>query len=483
MLISMAIGFYTSRVVLSALGVEDFGLFNIIGGVVVLMSSMNSSLSSASSRFLAYNMSDADKLRRTFDNAFLIHAAVSAIVLILGETIGLWFVNTQLVIDSDRMFAANCVYQATLVSAVLGITQIPYNACIIAHEQMNVYAVVEIFSSVLKLSVAFIVLYLPFRDTLIQYSVLYALVSIAIMMTYRIYCNSNFDECNLRFRADWGMMKQLLGFIGWNMFSEVCLTFRQQGLNVILNRTFGTIINAASGVALQVQAILYGFIGNITTAFKPQIIKSYADGEFSRCNGLILTGAKCTSLLNLLISVPVLINLDFLMDIWLVDVPEYAVVLGRICLIQNIVNSLNAMPFTSIMTIDMLKMFSILVGFLHLMCVIVAYILLRLTGFYYIVYSVSVLFTMFGCVLNLTIAKRQFRELDVKSYFFRIILPIFFILIASCAVTAFVYNSLSGSFSRLLLTTIVSTITVSVFASMFVLTRDERKFILQKIGL
>lgn len=481
MFISMAIGFYTSRVVLQALGVEDFGLFNIIAGVIVLMSSMNGSLSSASSRFMSFNMGDKNSLNKTFTNAFLIHLAVSAFVLIIGETVGLWFINTQLTIDPERVFAANCVYQATLVSTVLGITQIPYNASIIAHERMNVFAVVEILNSILKLVIALCVLYVPFKDSLIQYSLLYTLVSIIIMLVYRFYCSRNFPECHVSFKIDRYLVKQMLEFIGWNMFSEICFSFRQQGLNVILNRTFGTILNAAAGVALQVQAILYGFIGNITTAFKPQIIKNFAEKNYERCNELILTGAKFTSFFMILISLPVLINLEYLMSMWLGDVPEGAVVLGKICIIQNIVNSFNAMPSTTIVATGKLKKVCVYGGIMHVLCIVAAFIALKFTHLYYIVYVVSVLFTFFFCVLNILLAKQQFFEFSHIKYIVGILLPMSLIFISNVLFVNYLYQYLSEGVIKLLLTSVTSTVVVSILTVLLVLDKKEKNLIVRKI--
>lgn len=481
MFVSMAIGFYTSRVVLQALGVEDFGLFNILAGIVTLMCSLNASFSNASSRFLSYNMNDKNLLHKTFTNAFLMHLIVAVVVLLLGETIGLWFVNTQLVIVPDRMFAANCVYQATLISTVLDITQIPYNASIMSHEKMNVFAFVEILNSTLKLAIALCVLYLPFKDSLIQYGFLYTLVSFTIILTYRIYCVRNFEECRITWKIDKTLIRQMIGFIGWNFFSELSFTFRQQGLNIILNRAFGTMINAASGIALQVQAVLYGFIGNISTAFRPQIIKSYANKEYNRCNNLVLTGAKCVSFFIIIISIPVFVNLDFLMALWLGDVPEGAVILGKICIVQNIINSFNYMPGTIVVATGKMRVISILRGMINLSCIIVAYLALEVTNLYYIVYSISALFSLFLCILNVYIAKRQFVEFECFKYLTRIVLPITIITILSCFIVNYVYDSLSNDIIKLFITSVLSTVIITIFTYTFLLDAAERDFVLKKL--
>lgn len=481
MFVSMAIGFYTSRVVLQALGVEDFGLFNILAGIVTLMSSLNASFSNASSRFLSYNMNDKSLLHKTFSNAFLMHFIVSIVVLFLGETIGLWFVNTQLVIAPERMFAANCVYQATLISTVLGITQIPYNASIMSHERMNVFAFVDILNSTLKLAIALCVLYLPFKDSLIQYSLLYTLVSVTIIFTYRIYCVRNFEECSVTWKIDNTLIRQMIGFIGWNFFSEMCFTFRQQGLNVILNRAFGTIINAASGIALQVQAILYGFIGNISTAFRPQIIKNFSEKDYRRCNELILTGTKCTSFFIMFISLPVMINLNDLMAMWLGKVPDGAVLLGQICILQNIVNSFNTMPNTCIIATGKLKMFSIISGVLHIVCIVVAYFALKLTRQYYIVYAVPALFTFFFCIVNATLAKKQFHEFEIQRFILGIIIPMSLIFVTSGIFSYYIYNLMTNEIVRFFASTIASVLAISTLTYMFVLNDSEKTVILKKI--
>lgn len=482
MFFTMILGLYTSRVVLQALGINDYGIFTLVGGVVVLMNMLTSSLSMATSRFLTFSLGKKDdsNLSVVFSTAFFVHLLLSAFVFVAGETIGLWFVNTKLVIAPERMTAANFAYQAALLSTILSITQVPYSASIVSHERMSVFAYMAILSSSLKLIIAFCLLIFS-TDKLILYSILYAVVSIMIMIIYRIYCIKQFKECHIKFKIlSKGVLKKMMFFSGWTLFANVGETSSKQGVNIILNHFFGTAINAASGVALQVQAVLYGFIGNITTAFTPQIVKEYAAENYSRVNNLIFVGTKFTSLLTLLISIPVAVNVDTLMSLWLGKVPHHATAICVILLVHNFVNSFHPMLIFAINATGKIKKRCLWAGSIHIVNLITAFIIVSLYRDAVVVYWIfptnSFLILLF-VIFNLKKIMSQFQH---WNFLFNLFLKVTIIGGLTLMVCMLVVNNSSSSVYAIIFSSITSLLMVTLMAYWAVLNHQERQFLLSK---
>ncbi len=482
MFITIVIGLFTSRIVLQNLGVNDFGIFNLVGGIVVLMNMFSSSISSATSRFLSFCLgkNNADKLSTTFSTAFFIHLFLSLIVLFIGETIGLWFVNTHLVIDPGRMIAANFAYQAALISTVLSITQIPYYACIIAHEKMGVFAFISILYEVLKLIIAICLLF-NLHDKLIFYSVLYASVSILIMTIYRLYCIRNFNETHINRVFDKRLAIKMLSFSGWNLFAVVGDTSCKQGVNIILNKFFGTVINAAAGIAIQVQSVLYGFIGNITTAFTPQIIKEYSKGNYVRVNALVFTGTKFTSILTLIITIPVITNLTFLMRLWLGQVPMYTITLCKILLINNVILSLHPLVIYAINASGKIKFRCIWAGSIHLINLVLAYFIVHcfrnVVEEAYWLFPVNSLVILLFVIFNLKHLMPCFLH---WRFIFNILLKVSLIGLFSFLVCNYISLQLNSDWIALITTTLFSFVLIGVLSYFFMLNQNEKLFIVEK---
>lgn len=482
MFINMAISFYTSRIVLQALGVSDYGIYNLVGGIVVLFNMLSSSLSSATSRFLTYTLgeNDVEKLKCTFSTALIIHSGLALLFFIVAETIGLWFINTQLVISADRMTAANWVYQSAIVSTVMNITQVPYNSLITSHEYFGIFAVISILASCLKLGIAFIVLKSDV-DHLILYSILYAIVAITIMLYYRFYCIKNFPESHFQKVLDRKLLPEMLKFSGWNLFGNTSLTISQQGLNIILNWFFGTVINAASGVALQVQAILYSFIGNITAAFKPQIVKEYAISNFKRVNELILLGAKFSSVFTLLITIPLIIKMDFLMGIWLNEVPQGAVVICQILLIKNFFNSFNPLTYAAITATGKISKSNFLCGIDYLLSLIFIYIIIHLTHSYVYAYILNLLTSVIACFIYLNLLKHYMREFRSSDYVLKIMLPVAIIGLVAFCLTYYLDSLILNDFVSLIVVVSISTGLITLLSFYFILDRLSSKHVIDLI--
>lgn len=378
MLLSIAISLYTSRVVLQVLGEENYGIYGLVGSVVAMFTFLNTAMSGATARFLTHEMAKENKenLRDTFNSALIIHIGIALLILILAETIGLWFLHNKLVIPEERMFAAEIVYQLSVASMIITITQVPYNATIIAHEKMDIYAYVELLNVTLKLVIVYILLIGNF-DKLILYATLVLCVSALIAFIYRIYCVKHFDETHIRFVYRPAIIKPMLGFSLWDLYGNMSVTSRQQGTNFILNMFFGVVLNAASGIATMVQGIISGFSGNILQAFRPQIIKSYAVKEYTRMENLISNAIKFSVLMLMIISVPLCIEIDYIMTLWLGDVPQYAPIFCRILLIMNIFGVINNILTISIHATGKVKTLSFMAGTIALLNLPIIYILFR----------------------------------------------------------------------------------------------------------
>lgn len=325
MFITTIVALFTSRVVLKELGVEDFGIYNVIGGFVVMFSVIKSSMVLSTQRFLNYELGrkDFERARTYFSTSINIHALLSLAFIVLAETLGLWFVNNYINIPEGKMYAANWVFQFSIIATAINIMSAPYNAAIIAHEKMSIYAYISILEVVLKLIIVYLLVLSA--NKLVTYSFLVMIVSFIVMACYVIYCIGNFYVCRYRYNKDKADYKALLGFSWWSFFGSIANMGNNQGIAVILNMYFGVVVNAAMGIANQINAAIYHFVSNFQTAFNPQIIKSYAAGDMEYFKNLILNTSKYSYYLLFFISLPVLICAPEVISLWLGQIPEYSV--------------------------------------------------------------------------------------------------------------------------------------------------------------
>ena len=293
MLLTMVVSLYTSRVVLGALGVEDYGIYNVVGGVVAMFSMLSGSLSAAISRFITFELGtgNKEKLKRVFSSSVTIQMGLSAIILVLAETVGLWFLNNKMVIPESRMYAANWVFQLSLLTFVINLISIPYNAAIIAHERMSAFAYISIFEAVSKLVVAYCIVISPI-DRLILYAIMLTTIAVIIRLIYGSYCKRKFEECTFHFIYDHDLLKQMFGFAGWNFIGASSALLRDQGGNIVINLFCGPAVNAARGIAVQVNTAIHSFVTNFMTALNPQITKSYAGADQKYLMTLLFQGAR-----------------------------------------------------------------------------------------------------------------------------------------------------------------------------------------------
>ena len=325
MFITVGVSLYTSRVVLANLGISDYGLYNVIGGFVSMFYMITASLTQAVSRFITFELgkNDMKKLEDTFSTSVFILFILSLVVVLLAETIGLWFVNYKLNIDADRIVAANWVYQFTVLAFVLEMLSIPYSALIVSHEKMGMFAFVTIMKVILMLGVALLLSVSPL-DTLIFYGILTFAVSLGVQGMYYVYCRCNFRESSVHIHFDKDLFNKMFGFAGWNFLSTVASMLSSQGVNMMLNIFFGTPVNAARGIAGQINGTAGAFSRNFTMALSPQITKSYASGDKRYSKTLVCQGAKYSFLLLLMVALPVMLETDYVLSLWLKEVPPYA---------------------------------------------------------------------------------------------------------------------------------------------------------------
>ena len=416
-ILTLGIGLYTSREVMAQLGLSDYGIYSVVGSVIVLFSFLQSAMSSATSRFFTFDLGlgDFEKLKKTFNLSVEIHLLTALIILILGETIGLWFLNTKLVIPAERMGAANFVYQLSIISACIGILQTPYIVAITAHERMKVFAYTGLADTVLRLMVVFSLGFAPF-DKLKFYAVLLCSVYIVMTIFYGIYCYKNFPETHFKLFWDKKMFLARMGFSGWNMVSGITVVGALQGVNMLLNMFHGVIANAAYATMTTVNTIITQFSTNLMTAFNPQVIKSYASGDIAYLHSLIFRFSRISFILLSLFIVPMVLNMDFVLNLWLKEVPDFAVVFCQIRLIDHFfAYTLSGLFASAITATGKIKHYTIVDSILVLMNFVLCYLFFT-AGFSPVIVPVVYIVTNFARLLAVHLFAKQLIYYSIKEF-------------------------------------------------------------------
>lgn len=340
MILIMLVTLYTSRVVLQTLGVTDFGIYNVVGGVVTMLNFLNSSLSTATQRYMNYEMGkgNMDGLQKVFSMSFFAYCMIAVVAVILAETIGLWFIYNKLIIPVDRLQAAIWVFHFSVLTFVVNLLTVPYNAAIIAHERMSIYAYISVAEVVLKLLLVFLLQVID-ADKLGLYGMMMCIVAVIVCWAYRSCCLRSFPECRLRLVWDKGLLKGLFFFSGWMLSGTITNMLSTQGVNFLINMFFGPVLNAARAVAMQVYAAVNSFVANFMTAMRPQIVKSYAQGDFGYMYRLVFSASKFSFFLLFILTVPLFFNMNQVLSLWLKEVPEYAVLFTQLVLIDLLINA------------------------------------------------------------------------------------------------------------------------------------------------
>lgn len=454
----MLVTLYTSRVILNTLGVEDFGIYNVVGGFVSMLSFLNGAMSNATQRFLSFEIGKGDfvQLRKTFNATLIVHIGLAIVILILAETVGLWFVKTYLIIPAERMNAAMWVYHFSVLSLMVSVAQVPFNATIVANERMNVYAYISILEVALKLLIAFILFWISF-DKLKLYGILHISVVFAIAAIYRIYTRRNFNETKFELVKDKELYKSLVSFSGWSLFSHIAYALQGQGVNMLLNIFFGPVVNAARGIAVQVRAALDSFASNFQIAINPQIVKSYASGDKEYMTSLIIRGSKFSFYLLFLMSLPIILEINQVLRLWLKTVPVYSSIFTILVLVIVLIECISRSLTTGIQATGKIKVYQSVVGSLRILILPISYIFLKygyspeVTLYINIIISIITLFIRLYIVWNLL-------DFQVTIFLKEIILKNIIIVPLAFSLPFIVRNLMDESLIRLLIITIISMI-------------------------
>lgn len=379
MLFMMAIGLYTSRVILDKLGEVDFGIYNVVGGFVTMFSIISGAMTSATQRFLSFEIGKGKdgNVKGIFSTMIYIHLFLALIVLIVGEIVGVWFLNTHMNFPADRYDAANWVFQLSLLVFILNVINVPYNGALIAYEKMSAFAYFSIFDAVFKLAICYVITLTPY-DKLVVYAVLMAFIQILLLVMYFGYCRIKFSEC--RFTGKFNKMygKNVGSFVGWNLIGSLAIIAKEQGVNVVLNMFFGPAVNAARGIAYNVLSKINGFVINFQMALNPQIIKNYASGEREAMYKLVFRGAKLSYLLLLTLSLPVVVEAPLILNIWLKEVPDYTVIFLRIVIFTSLLNALSNPLIISMHAFGKVRDYQIVVSGLSLITLPLVCVVLKM---------------------------------------------------------------------------------------------------------
>lgn len=481
MMIYMAISLYTSRVVLQTLGVEDFGIYNVVGGVLSMLGFLNASLTGSTARFITFALGKGDHslLQKTFAATSNLHFILALIIVLFGETIGLWFLNTQLTIPTERMVAANWIYQATILSSLISISLMPYSSVLVAHEKMNIYAYVGILEVSLKLGIVFLLKISPF-DKLITYSYLYTLVSILIWLIYVAYCRTHYKECKHHFFWDKKMYKELLSFSSWNLYATLSWMIKGQGINMLLNIFFGPTINAARGIAFQVNSAVKSFTTNFSTAFNPQITKLYATEQYSELHQFIIQCSKISFLLMFFLSLPLMTETHYVLGLWLGLVPEHVTLFTRLVLVESLIDVLCTACTFGISASGKIGRYYIANGTVNLLNLPIAYLLLKL-GFN--ASSVFVLSICLGIAILFVVLYYSQKTYDFPSlsYCKEVIIRISIAVLISASIAYIPILYMEEGFIRFIVVGFTSVFVVSISSYLLVLNKSEKDFLIRTI--
>jgi O-antigen/teichoic acid export membrane protein len=481
MLLMMGVSLYTVRVVLNTLGAVDYGIYNVVGGVVTMFSFLSGTMASASQRFFAFEIGrkNYEQLKKTFSMTMTIYVLIAIVILILAETVGLWFLNAKMTIPAERMEAANWIYQFAIMSFMMTMFAIPYNAAIIAHERMNVYAWVSLIEVALKLGVVYVLVLFSF-DKLKLYAVLTFSVASIVALIYQAYCKKKFEECRYSFYWNKPLFKEIVSYSGWNLFGALASVFNNQGVSIILNLFFGPVVNAAQAIASQVNGSINQFVQNFIMAARPQIIKHYAAGEKEQMLKLVFQSSKFSFLLLFILTMPILLETNFLFTLWLKNVPEHVVLFTRLIIVAALIDSLSYPLMAAAQATGKVKRYQSTVGGVMLLNLPISYL------FFYFGYPSQTIFylAIFNSVMCLFLRLLLLRKmigLPIKFYGKLIIVPLLPTSLISYIIPFIISMEFHESIFRFLMTAVVGLVSSSIIIYGLGLSKNEKQYIAQTI--
>lgn len=476
MVFTLVVSLFTTRELLRVLGIDDFGLYNVVGGVVAMFSFLNSAMVASSQRFISFALGGKDSQKQTlvFSTSVLIHITIALVIVIFAESVGLWFLNNKLTIPDGRVEAVNWVYQASIITFCCHVLQVPFTSTVIAHERMSFYAIMSVVDSVLKLIIVYL-LAISGLDRLILYSLLLMTISIFDILLYIYYTKKNFTECRFTFTLDKGLYKEMFSFAGWSFLGNFGFTAKDYGVNIILNIFCGPAVNTARGVAYQVMNAVNGFVANFQTAMNPQITKRYAVGEVESMIQLVKSGARYSFYLLSIIVIPLYIRAEYVLGLWLGEVPDLTLQFLKLTLIMAMVNSMFGPLVTAMQATGKIKLFQVVIAIIMVMDAPIAYFLMRSGYPPYTVMYVAIGSAFIGLIAR-SILLNRLVKINLINFITNVVFRNFFLGILMYLFSTFISNYIPDSFGGLVLFCCISIFGsgIIIYAS---LEREEKQFV------
>ena len=482
MLFSMVVALYTSRVVLNALGVEDYGLYGVVGGIVVFFNVISGSLNAAISRFITFELGkeELERLNKVFCTAVNIQLLMSVLFVVLAEIVGVWFLNNHLNVPEGRLSAAHWVLQSSIISFAVGLLSVPYNSTIIAHERMDAYAYISILSTFLNLGVALVIDYIIF-DKLIFYAFAILGINVIMQFIYAFYCRTHFPETRWRLVKDKVLLKEMTSFAGWNFLGASSGVLMGQGVNMLMNVFFGVAVNAARGIAGQVDNAINMLVNNFTVALNPQITKSYASGDLKYMHDLVCKGAKYSFFIMLLPSLPILLETETILQVWLKQVPEMTVVFLRLTILISLNSVLSQTLIASMLANGHIKKYQIVVGGLNMLIFPLSYVAFKLGLPSYASYVINFFIFFIELIARLVLLKEMV-SLSISKYLNQVLLRITYVSVLSIPIPIFFCLFMPSGIIRLLISILLCLICTAISIYYFGLEDLEQKWIKKAIN-
>jgi O-antigen/teichoic acid export membrane protein len=475
-IVVMAVGIYTSRVVLQALGVDDYGVYNVIGGFVAMFSILSASLVNASQRFISFEMGkQKPQMNRIFCGTMSIHILLALIVFVAFETFGIWFLNTQLNIDHERMTAANWVFQCSVLTFCINLISVPFNASIIAHERMNIFAYISIYEAFAKLGIVYL-LWISGYDKLILYALLMLAVSISLQIVYWSYCKRHFQECRFHFVVDKPLFKNMLGFTGWNFIGSTVGILVTQGISILINIFFGVALNAARGVVEHANGAINTFVSNFMTALNPQITKSYSAKDYEYMNDLMCRGAKFASILYWFFALGIFIESDEILQIWLVEVPPFASIFLRLTIICSIFQSLSHSLYIGMLATGNIKKYQIVMGIIYAGSFLLCYVFFAIGLGPEYGYVSTIIAYLIAVFVRLKLLSQMIPEFSAKFFFIQVFLKALVVVTTSTIIVIGfkLLVQIPNKYIEMMAVIIISLASVGILSYIFAFSNNER---------
>ncbi|MBO7482011.1 MAG: oligosaccharide flippase family protein [Bacteroidales bacterium] len=478
LLFIMGINLYMVRIVLKILGETDYGIYNVVGGIVAMFTFLSGTMAGASQRFFSYELGKEGKnnLKEIFAANVTIYAILAAIIIVVAETAGLWFLNAKLNIPEPRMYSANIVYQFSILAMVFSVLSIPFQADITAHEKMNIYAYISVYEVVAKLLLTILLTAIPFSDKLELYSILMAAIAFSVALIYFAYARKKFEECRIRFGTNKKDFSSILSYAGWTIFGALASVVRSQGINMLINIFFNTVVNAARGIAYQVFNAISQFANNFFTAVRPQIVKSYAAGEYNGMKQLVFQSSRFSFYLILLIAIPLLFETETILEIWLDEVPEHTIAFTRLVIINAVIESLANPLIAVVQATGNVKKYQLIVGSIIIANLPVSYIFLSLGYNPESTMVIAIVISLIAHIARIIILHKM-PNVNIKAmeYIKNVIVICLCLSILATIIPLVTVHFMEPSIIRMIVTALVSVIWTALLAITIGMNKNERK--------